>query len=395
MGVRRKALILALALVAASGVRAQSFFGTVGIENAVGVERGSTALVERVEVPTSFVTLDSFGSEDVGPWVSSLTFALPGVAASTDQFDLTLVVAGPGDVEREELLAAGIGYRVQPWDAETTFYMTASYARLSPDGPLTSSLSIDGSRKLLGLGLRRSIEAEDVVTDYVLELRGRESTGQSFGQPILDERIAALFLGVRRSTGQPFGLQTRLGAAMSAGVAEFGDSMPPGALASVPGAADRFFRTSASAEASVPLSPLLVVNAGLVGQWSSAPLTASQRCGFGTNAYSRGFDQSEILGDICLSGRVELAANVVLPRSEGNFLWMQPFAGIDGGHFRNLATRFVGNATGDWSSASIGLRSLGTDWIGEIAWTKVFEAPSVAIATSGEERLWFRAGVRF
>jgi hypothetical protein len=74
---------------------------------------------------------------------------------------------------------------------------------------------------------------------------------------------------------------------------------------------------------------------------------------------------------------------------------MQPFAGIDGGHFRNLATRFAGNASGDWSSASIGLRSLGTDWIGEISWTKVIEAPSVAIATSGEERLWIRAGVRF
>jgi hemolysin activation/secretion protein len=395
LGVRRGLLFLALAVTTNPGAQAQSFFGTVGIENAVGVERGSTALVETVEVPTALFTLDSFGSEDVGPWVSSLTFALPGVIAPTDQFDLTAVVAGPGEVEKNELLAAGVGYRLRPWDPETTLYLTASYARVSPDGPLTRPLSLDGSRKLLGVGLRRSVETDDAVTDYVIEFRARDSEGGSFGIPVLDERIAAVFLGVRRSTGQPFEVQTRFGAAVSAGVAEFGDSLPPGVLASVPGAAERFFRASASAEASVPLSRVFAMNAGLVGQWSNAPLTVSQRCGFGTNAYSGGFNQSEILGDICLSGRVELAANAILPSPDGTSLWLQPFAGIDGGRFQNLATRFAGNSTDDWSSVSIGIRALGTDWISEIALTKIFRAPSIAISMSGEERLWLRGGLRF
>jgi hemolysin activation/secretion protein len=395
LGVRRVLLFLVLVVATGPRAEAQSFFGTVGIENAVGVERGSTALVERVDGPTAFVTLDSFGSEDVGPWVSSLTFALPGVIASTDQFDVTAVLAGPGKEETEELLAAGVGYRLRPWDPETTLYLTASHARVSPDGPLTRPLSIDGSRSLLGVGLRRSVETGDAKTDYVLELRGRESKGRSFGTPILDERIAAVFLGVRRSTGQPFELQTRLAAAASAGIADFGESVPPGTLASVPGAADQFVRASASAEASVPLSSLFAINAGVVGQWSSAPLVASQRCGFETNAYSRGFDQSEILGDACLSGRMELAANAILPRADGSFLWLQPFAGIDGGHFRNLETRFTGNSSGEWSSASVGVRALGADWIGEIALTTVLHAPAIAIARSGEERVWIRAGVRF
>ncbi|MGI1660925.1 ShlB/FhaC/HecB family hemolysin secretion/activation protein [Palleronia sp. KMU-117] len=395
MGVRRALLFLVLVEAANPGAQAQSFFGSVGIENAVGVERGSTALVAPVDVPTALFTLDSFGSEDVGPWVSSLTFALPGVITATDQLDVTAVVAGPGEVARDELRAAGLGYRLRPWDAETTLYFTASFAEVTPDGTLTGPLSIDGSRRLLGVGVRRSIETDDAITDYVLEFRARESKGRSFRTPVLDERIAAVFLGVRRATGQPFEVQTRLGAAVSAGVAEFGDSMPSGVLASVPGAAEQFLRASASAEASVPLSPVLAINAGVVGQWSSAPLTVSQRCGFGTNAYSRGFDQSEILGDICLSGRVELAANAFLPSSDGSSLWLQPYAGIDGGYFQNLATRFFGTSTGDWSSASIGLRALGADWIGEIALTSIFIAPPIAISMSGEERLWLRAGLRF
>ena len=100
-------------------------------------------------------------------------------------------------------------------------------------------------------------------------------------------------------------------------------------------------------------------------------------------------------GDICLAGRVELAANAFLPGPDGTPVWVQPFAGADRGRFRNLATRFADNAEGDWSSASIGLRALGTDWIGEIAWTRIFRAPAVAISSRGEDRLWLRAGVRF
>ena len=395
MGVRRILLALSLALAACPAAHAQGFFGSVGVENVIGVERGSTALVEQVDVPTTLFTLDSFGSEDVGPWVSSLTFALPDVLVATGQLDLTGVVAGPGETERRELLAAGIGYRLEPWDPGTTVYMTASYANLSPDGPLTGALSIEGTRRLLGLGLRRSVATGDVQTDYVLELRGRESKGRSFGTPILDERIASLFLGVRRVSGEPLGLQTRLGAAASAGVAEFGDSVPPGILASVPGAAGDFLRASANAEVSVPLSRVLAVNGGVVGQWSNAALAASQRCGFGTNAYSRGFDQSEILGDLCIAGRVELAANAFLPAPGGLPVWVQAFAGLDGGHFRNLATRFADNSTGDWSSASIGVRALGADWIGELAVTTVLRTPPVAVSVEGEERFWVRAGIRF
>lgn len=395
MGVRPILLALSLALAACPTAHAQSFFGSVGVENVIGVERGSTALVERVDVPTTLFTVDSFGSEDVGRWVSSLTFALPDFLVPTGQLDVTGVVAGPGETEAQELLAAGIGYRLEPWEPGTTVYMTASYANISPDGPLTGALSIDGTRRLLGLGLRRSVTTDDVRTDYVLEIRGRESEGRSFGTPILDERIASLFLGVRRITGEPFGLQTRLGAAASAGVADFGESVPPGVLASVPGAASDFLRASANAEISVPLSRVFAMNGGIVGQWSSAALAASQRCGFGTNAYSRGFDQSEILGDLCIAGRLELAANTFLPDPGGPPVWVQAFAGLDGGHLRNLATRFAGNTTGEWSSASIGVRALGADWIGELALTTVLRAPAVAVAAKGEERIWVRAGIRF
>ena len=378
-----------------SAIEAQTFFGTMGVENAIGVERGSTALVEPVDKSTTILTLDSYGSEEVGPWVTSLTFAIPRVLGATDQWDLTGVVGGPGEERSTELRAGGFGYRVRPWDDDRTLYVSASYSDVRPDGDLTRDLAIEGDQRRIALGLRRDILREDVATTVTLEARVRDNEATSMGVPIQDERIGAVFLGVRRSSGRPLGLQTRVGAAVSAGVAEYGDSALFGQLSSTPGADNRFLRASASTEASIPLSRLLALNAGLVGQWSNGTLPLSQRCGFGTNAYSRGFDLSELLGDLCIAGRAELAANAFLPVGDEQPAWFQIYAGVDGGHLRNNATLLAGAETVDWSSGSIGVRAIGRDWIAELSATTVFDAPQVALADAGDARLWFRAGVRF
>jgi hypothetical protein len=131
-----------LAMLCVSAAKAQTFFGRVGVESAVGVERGSTALVEPVDQPTTLFTLDTFGSEDVGPWVTSLTFALPKVFTPTDQWDLSAVLGGPGEERTPELGALGVGYRFRPWDDHITLYVNASYSNVRPDGPLTRNLSI-------------------------------------------------------------------------------------------------------------------------------------------------------------------------------------------------------------------------------------------------------------
>jgi len=392
---RTAPLVAGLVTLCISATEAQTFFGTLGVENAIGVERGSTALVEPVDKATTILTLDSYGSEEVGPWVTSLTFAIPKVLGSTDQWDLTAVVGGPGEERSTELRAAGFGYRVRPWDDDTTLYVSASYSDVRPDGSLTRDLSIEGDQRRIAFGARREIRTEDVTTTVTFEARVRDNEATSMGVPIQDERIGALFLGVRRSSGRPLGLQTRIGAAVSAGTAEYGDSALFGPLSSAPGADDRFLRASASTEASVPLSRLLALNAGLVGQWSDASLPLSQRCGFGTNAYSRGFDQSELLGDLCIAGRAELAANAFLPVGEEQPAWLQIYAGVDGGHLRNNATRLADAATAEWSSGSIGVRAVGRDWIAELSATTVIDAPRVAVADAGDARVWFRAGLRF
>jgi hemolysin activation/secretion protein len=373
---------------------AQTFFGTLGVESATGVERGSTALVMPVDDPTTFLTLDRFGSADAGPLAFSLAHARADVLRKGDQVDLIALAAGPGRTRNAELGAVGLGYRIAV-GPDLTAYFNGSLARAVPDGPLTAGTGIEGGRAQVALGVRRDISpAPDVRLSQIVELRARETGATSFGTTFLDERVQSVFIGIRRTAGRPLGQQSRLGAALSAGVADFGASATPAALASDPGASDTLLRFSASAEGSLPLRGPWAINAGIVGQVSRDSLPVSQKCGFETNAYSRGFDISELLGDSCIAGRGELAANLGRPRP-GNPLWVQAFAGIDGGRMTLNENDLRDGREEEWSSVNLGVRALAADWVAEISLSDVRESPGSATTPEGEGRRWFRAALRF
>ncbi|MCM5571597.1 hypothetical protein M6I34_13835 [Burkholderiaceae bacterium FT117] len=395
MKIRHAALAAALSHCLAGAAAAQSFFGTVGVENAVGVERGSTALLDAVDRTTFYFTLDSFGSEDVGPWVSSLSVSRPRLLAPTDQLDATAVIAGPGQDVGAELRAYGLGYRAAPWGGGTTLYLNTSHAEVAADGPDTAFFRIRGERTDLALGLRRQRQASQAVkTTWVAEFRAREARGTALDATVVDESLRALFAGARRDEGAPFGLQTRLAFALSKGLDALGSSPSGSLLGSNPGAETDFFRASFSAEASIPLSGAWLTNLGVVGQFSGDSLPVSQQCGFGTNAYSRGFDQSKILGDECLAARAELASNLSLPRPGAGRAWVQAFGGVDAGRFRMNRNPLLPSSSDGWSSASIGVRALGAHWIGEISATRVLEAPRSASGVD-RTRIWLRTALRF
>jgi hypothetical protein len=143
-------LAAGLASLCISAIEAQTFFGTMGVENAIGVERGSTALVEPVDKSTTILTLDSYGSEEVGPWVTSLTFAIPRVLGATDQWDLTGVVGGPGEERSTELRAGGFGYRSGPG---TTTGRSTSAPPTRTFGPTATSPEIWRSKATSGESL--------------------------------------------------------------------------------------------------------------------------------------------------------------------------------------------------------------------------------------------------
>lgn len=59
-------------------------------------------------------------------------------------------------------------------------------------------------------------------------------------------------------------------------------------------------------EALSPVLSALSVNAAMMGQYSPTGLLSSEECGIGGSQFGRAYDFSEILGDSCMAGSVEL-----------------------------------------------------------------------------------------
>jgi len=216
----------------------------------------------------------------------------------------------------------------------------------------------------------------------------------TFG-PFIDEELRMIRASVLYSKGIPFLFQKRASFSVTKGLSGLGASPRNNPYSSIPGADSNFFRASFALEMSLPLSRMWVTNAGLIGQWTNDTLPASQRCGFGTNSYARAFDYSLISGDRCLGTRLELAYNIELPdmRSE-RLQFTQGYVGIDAGIFQNIANGATSNPQDNWSSLSLGVRSLRGSFLGEISVTRILNAPAIAM-NQDENRLWIRGAVRF
>jgi hemolysin activation/secretion protein len=124
-----------------------------------------------------------------------------------------------------------------------------------------------------------------------------------------------------------------------------------------------------------------LINVGVVGQWTNDSLPASQRCGCGTNNYARGFDQSYVNGYCCLGTRVEVAYHVTSPKMTATEIDLgQAFLELDGGSITEVANDFLAQSDDVWSSVSMGYRMAKGSFVGEVAFTHIFDKPTVAFA---------------
>jgi hemolysin activation/secretion protein len=389
----RHALIAAVFLGRADPGAAQTFFGDLGEGVTVGVDQGSTSLLPEVDGPTRFLTFDTYGSSDVGPDIWSASLALPDVLAAGDQLDMVVVPGGVGGGGTPELLAFGLGYVGPLGGGGLEWFLRGDHGTLMPGDGASRAADLRIYSTNLSLGLRQTWRpAEDTTLRATLEFKARDLRGSTLGGPALEEDLRVIQASVQRETGVPFGFRTRLGLSLAHGLDGLGASDPANPLASLPGASSEFMRFSVAAEMSLPVSPLWVINAGVAVQWADASLPLSERCGYATNAFSRGFDRTVANGDHCIAGRLEAARYVVLPTADRpDRALVQGFAGIDGGIVRDLANPVLPARTEGWSSLSLGFRVLRSGTVGEVAVSRVLDDFA---GHDPAPRVWVRLGVR-
>lgn len=388
--------MLTLFLVSATGALAQSFFTNLGTDPSTGIDRGSASIVRKVESRTGYLTFSSIGAEEIGPYIASATLAWPDLIRTDDQLDLVLVLGGLSDSGGPELEALGLGYRRELAGTDITLYFNADHGDYILGSARSMALGINGSQTNAAIGARKVWSLPDHARlTATLELAMRDSESEILGTVYNDERLRMLRAAVKYERGLPFQFQQRYGISLTKGLGTLGASASESPLGSAPGVATDFLRVAFSAEASVPLLRRFLVNAGIVGQSTNDSLPVSQRCGYGTNAYARGFDQSYVNGDQCLGTRVELAYNFILPSPRVKALDLrQGFLGIDGGLIEDMANPFLARTSDRWSSVSAGYRMAKGEFVGEIALTHILDKP-VGAFPQDDTRLWFQAAFRF
>lgn len=394
------ALSIMLAQTFTKPAAAQSFFGTVITDPTVGADQGSASRVRPVDDITGYLTFDTFGSEDVGPVTLGAGLSLPNLAADGDQLDVVFVLGGPSETKAPELEAGGFSYRLPLGVDGTMLFTTFNHGEVTLGTARSLAFDITGSRTTFAIGANHSWQLGQTARVTVEgEIAARDVQGDAFGVATIDESLRYARLSLLYEQGIPLLFQRRLAVSVTKGIPGFGASPAQNPLSSIPGATSDFLRLAFSAEASVPLSTDFVANVGLIGQWTEDSLPASQRCGFATNGYARGFDVGFVNGDRCLGARTELAYNIELPDlnavAEGApTLFTQAYFGVDFGILENVGNASVAGTSDAWSSASIGIRTLRGNFIGQVSVTQVLDAPA-GLVQQADTRLWLRMAIAF
>ena len=390
------AVFIALFWCLSAGVsQAQSFFTTLVTDPATGVDRGSTSSIRAVDKPTGFMTFSSIGAEPIGPYIGSIGYSLPNLALERDQLDAVAVIGGPSAAGGLELAAGGAGYRLALGDTRPTLYANADFGRFELGTKDLLPLQARGTNANATFGARQTWSLGPGALTGSVEFTARRERAEITGADVVHEDLRFLRLAVVQSQGLPYSFQSRLALSITKGLPGLGASPTANPKSSAPGVTSDFLRVAASVEASIPLHGNFLMNAGMFFQWSNDSLPLSQRCGYGTNNYSRGFDQGYVNGDRCLGGRVELAHDFQRPSPEDRKIRRtQAFLGIDGGYVQDNANVLLPASRDRWSSVSLGVRTLQGRFLGEVALTRVLTRPEGA-TPQDETRLWFQTAMQF
>lgn len=389
-------LFLVALMTTVSPAKAQSFFTTLVIDPAVGVDRGSASRIQEVVKNTGFLTFSSDGAEEIGPYVLGLGAALPAVLGEPDQLDLVAVLSGPADDDRHELLAAGAAYRFNFPSTDMTLTLNSDFADARLGSATSLALGLEGHLSNVSLGIRREWAVQGASRSIAsLELTGRDSQTQALGAVQEKESLRMLRTSFTYFSGRPFAFQKRHALSATKGFDDFGALPNTNQNGSAPEGSSDFFRVAAGAEMSLPISPRIYLSAGVAAQWSDDSLPISQRCGYQSNDYAKGFDRSYVNGDKCLAAQLELAYNVTLPQPGANKLsYSQSYIGFDGGYIKDNPSATLAANADNWSSVSLGIRALHGNLLGEISLSHILDQPVGAFAQD-ETRLWFRSAMKF
>lgn len=206
------------------------------------------------------------------------------------------------------------------------------------------------------------------LTGY-LKYQARNASGHSLNQFTMNDRIRSMRIGINYDYADAFqGINQAL-IEYSFGIQGLGSSHFNDDLKSRLDGKPDYKKLNAQLSRRQELgyfTPLLKqfsLNATLMGQYSGGGLLSSEECGLGGAQFGRAYDYSELLGDSCIAGSLELAYN--LPNiADIPVKYAQLYTFYDGGVITNInALTALDQKSKSLMSTGIGFRFGITDYL--------------------------------
>ncbi|MGA8261243.1 MAG: ShlB/FhaC/HecB family hemolysin secretion/activation protein [Arenicellales bacterium] len=169
-----------------------------------------------------------------------------------------------------------------------------------------------------------------------------------------EDRIRSLRLGLSYDWVDRYRGVNLVTAELSRGLDILGATASPSPARSRPEGEGRYTKLTIYAARLQEISGPWSVLGSVFGQHADDPLLSPEECGVGGPNYVRGYDQSEIVGDSCLMGLLELRYT-----GQSTLPWLDSYVGylfVDGGKVRRKAAAAGESASDERKSLGGGVR---------------------------------------
>jgi hemolysin activation/secretion protein len=294
------------------------------------------------------VLLASDGTKPVGPLRARIDLDANGLISPRDQVDLSFSTT---PLDPDELAFFSARYSVVVNDAGTLLGGFGSWSRTEP-GAYLAARELLGQSWQGGVRMRHPLlrtQRRSLWLEASAELQDLRQ--DSFGTLARHDRIALARLGFY-GFGPLAGGTLQGRATVSQGLDIFGATALGDPLASRPDAGPGFTTVSWWLNWRRALAARVSLSLAASGQLSTDPLLVGENFVLGGNAFLRGYDFGQAIGDQGAAGVGELRYD--WPRALGAFEHLQLYAFADGGVVTNLAG---GGGSTSLASGGGGLRA--------------------------------------
>jgi hemolysin activation/secretion protein len=254
------------------------------------------------------IDVNNFGTKYLGPYQLGGALALNSLLGQNERFTGQIVYA-PGAHLNSELMYYAFGYMQPIGPYGTTLSFNYSHSDTDP-GYHLKQFDVEGRSDYIGLTVDHPfIRSRQLNVNGHVTLDARDVQTADNIEATRTDKIRALRVG-----GKVEYLDTLFGRAayntgtleIAQGLAAFDASESRDANTSRSGADDNFTKFNAELQRLQRIVPSVNLLMGVTGQESNDMLFSSEEFGLGGQAYGRGYDPSEVIGDRGVAGKVEV-----------------------------------------------------------------------------------------